>query len=123
MKMNVKNIPLNTVYRFDVNKYVLSTMLDRTRDGQSIFTEPKKFTEIYQISEDGVLLRIASGTLIDNPEVYDFNRGFAIKDYDKDMILSFKVPFELQEVGLKELYELRLAIEKNYNKRNNINIK
>ena len=116
MEINVSNIPLDTVYRFDVNKYVLATMLDSTREGEYPLKEAKKFTEVYQIDEDGTLSRIASGELINDPSVYDFNRGFTIKDYDKDMNISFKVTMKLEEVGLDKLYELRSLVEKNYNK-------
>lgn len=116
MEINVKNMPLDTVYRFDTNKYVMATMLKETRDGNYPLNEEKRFTEVYQIDNDGALNRIASGTLIDDPDVYDFNHEFAIRDYDKEMSVSFNVTMHLQEVGLDELYELRAAIEKNYNK-------
>ena len=42
MELNVSNMPLNTIYRFDTNKYVMSTMLKETRDGNYIANEPKK---------------------------------------------------------------------------------
>ena len=118
MELNVSNMPLNTIYRFDTNKYVMSTMLKETRGGNYIANEPKKFIEVYQFDLDGVLERIASGTLIDNPDVYDFNRDFAIKDQDNDMVLSFKVPIRLEKVDLDELYQLRRGIELNKKKRN-----
>ena len=114
MGLNVKNIPLDTVYRFDTNKYVMATMLNETRGGNLITEKPKRFTEIYQFDMDGSLIRTTSGVLIDNPNLYDFEHVFAIKDYDNDMTISFKIPIHLQKVGLDELYELRAGIEKNY---------
>ena len=115
MGINVSNMPLNTIYRFDVNKYVMSTMLTETRDGDKL-KKPTKLIEVYKIDNDGVLLRMASGTLIDKPNVYDYDHLFAIRDMDKDMTISFKVPMYLQEISLNELYELRSAIAKNFNK-------
>ena len=117
MAVNVSNIPLNTIYRFDINKYVMSTMLTNTRGENYPLREPTRFTEVYQIDDDGYLYRVASGTLIDNPMIYDFAHGFAIRDYDKDMVVSFKISMNLEKVGLKELYELQAAVAQNYEKR------
>ena len=118
MELNVKNMPLNTIYRFDTNRYVLSTMLTETRGENYPLKEPTKFIEVFQIEDDGRLHRSASGTLVDNPDVYDFNHEFAIRDYDKDMVVSFKVSTHLEEVPIDELYDLRSAIEKNFKKSN-----
>ena len=118
MEVNVANMPINTLYKFDTNKYVWSTLLKETRNGNYKQDEFVKFTEVYEITEEGYMRLIASGKLVDNPEVFDYSKEFAIFDYDKDDTISFKVTMFLQEFGINELHELREAIAKNYNKRN-----
>ena len=113
-------MPLNTLYRFDTNRYVFSTMLNETRNGNYKQDKSIRFTEVYEITEEGYMNLVASGKLVDNPNVFDYSREFAIRDYDKDDIINFKVTMFLEELELKELQELREAIAKNYNKRNKL---
>lgn len=115
MKKDISNIPLNTIYRFDINKYIMATMQKGDND-TFISDEPKRILWVYQIDNDGSLIRIAHGTLVDKPDVYDYSRGFSIQDFDKDMNVSFRVTMELQELTLNELYDLKDAVAKNYKK-------
>ncbi len=118
MKNNVANMPMNTLYKFDDNRYVIALMLNNTRNGNYPMNEPKRFTEVYQIDPDGLMSRVASGSLVNNPAVYDFDKNFSIMDYDMDELISFNVTMPLQEVGLDELYKLRNSIARSYNSRN-----
>ncbi len=112
MKINVSNMPINTLYKFDDNKYVMALMLKETREGGYPSNKASRFTEVYQIDDTGFISRIASGKLIDNPSVYDFDKLFAIKDMDMDTIMSFAVTKPLKEVNLNELYQVKEAISK-----------
>ena len=118
MEVNVSNMPINTLYRFDTNRYVFSTMLNETRNGNYKQEDATRFTEVYEITDEGYMSLVASGKLIDNPNVFDYSKEFAIRDYDRDDVISFKVTMFLEEVGIKELHELREAIARNYNRRN-----
>ena len=118
MEVNVSNMPINTLYRFDTNKYVWSTMLNETRNGHYKQSEFTKFTEVYEITNEGYMNLIASGKLVDNPDVFDYSKEFAIFDYDKDDTISFRVTMFLEELDIKELNELREAIARNYHKAN-----
>ncbi len=118
MKNNVANMPMNTLYKFDNNQYVIALMLNQTRNNSFPLKEPKKVTEVYQIDPDGVMTRIASGELINNPNAYDFDKMFAIKDYDMDTIISFKVNEPFEEVKLNELYKVRDSVNKSKMERN-----
>ena len=88
MKENVSNMPLNTVYKFGNNDYVWSIMLNQTRNGQNKQEKPTRYTEVYRIDRDGLMKKIASGRLIENPDS-DYSRRFVIYDYDQDTNLSF----------------------------------
>lgn len=116
MEINISNMPENEVYRFDTNKYVISTMLKETRGNSVPLRESTKFFEVYKFDKDGTILRMASGTLIDSKD-----NSFSIKDLDNNMIINFKIAHKLELVPLKELYELRSSIERNYKKENETN--
>ena len=114
MELNVSNIPMNTLYKFGDNYYVISLMLDQTRNNTYPLDKPKRFTEVYKLDPDGIMTRVTSGILVDNSAAYNFNEEFAIRDYDMDDIFSFKVNMPLKEVGLEELYKVRDAIARSY---------
>ncbi len=116
MRLNVSNMPMNKLYKFDNNSYVWSVMLKETRGGNYPSNEPSKFTEVYRIDGTGSLVRVASGRLVDNPSINDFDHRFSIFDYDADCDYSFFVEMPLQEANLDELYKLRDAIATNYNR-------
>lgn len=113
MGLNVSNMPLNTLYKFDDNRYVISFMLDATRNHSYPLNKPKRFTEVYQVDANGVMTRVVSGDLINKPDVYDFDKMFSIKDCDMDQIFSFKINKPFHEVELNELYKLRDAVNNN----------
>ncbi len=113
MQYNVSNMPLNTFFRFDTNRYVFSTMLFETRNGNYKLDKPTKFTEVYEIGMDGSMKLVASGRLIENPSVYDYTTNFAIMDYDQDDTIQFHISMYLQEVSKEELKEIREAVANN----------
>ena len=117
MKVNVSNMPLGKLYKFDDNRYVIKLKLTETRGGNYPSNEPHVFTEVYQIDGMGFMERIVSGNLINNRSVFDFDKNFAIFDYDQDTSYSFGVT-EFKEASLEELYKLRAAVEREYNRRN-----
>ena len=114
MKTNVSNMPINTLYKFDDNRYVIKLMLKETRDGNYPSNEASEFTEVYEKNTDGYMYRKVSGILVDNPDVFDFNKQFAIYDPDNDMQITFEVK-EFNE-HVEELSEVRQAIEREYNR-------
>ena len=118
MKVNVSNMPLGTLYKFDDNRYVIALMLYETRNGNYKSKEPSRFTEVYQIDGDGYMSRMASGSLVNNPDVFDFDKNFSIMDYDMDMNINFAVNGGLKETSLEELYKLRDAIARSYEEKN-----
>ena len=118
MELNIYNIPINTLYRFDINKYVWTTYLTETRGNSHKQDRPLKVTEVYEITDEGYMRLVASGKLINEPDKGDFSREFGIFDYDKETTTNFKVTMYLHEVGLKELYELRNAVARTYRKNN-----
>ena len=117
MSVNVSNMPMNRLYKFGDNSYVWSVMLNETREGIYRNDESRKYTEVYRIDENGVLTRIASGSLVDKPSTNDYDKRFAIYDYDKNCVLSFFIEKPISEVNLDDLYKLRDSIPKDY-KRN-----
>ena len=117
MGLNVSNMPMNKLYKFAEGSYVWSTMLKETREGNYPSNQPSKFTEVYRIDGNGILTRVASGRLVDNPSINDFDKRFSISDYDQDYILSFFVEEPLKEADLSELYKLRDAIATGYKSR------
>ncbi len=111
--LNVSNIPLNTLYQFDINKYIWTTMLNETRGGKHIQEAPFKVTEVYEITLDGFIKLVTSGKLTSEPGKRDLTREFEIFDYDEETTKSFRIPMRLQELKLNNLYELRDAVRKN----------
>jgi len=116
VEINVSSIPLNTIYRFDVNKYIWSTMLSESRDGSIKHKKPIKYTEVYEITKDGYMRLVASGNLVHNKSNDGYSQGFAIENNDDKSKTDFRVTMYLHEVTLRELYELRDAIAFNYKK-------
>ena len=114
MKLGVSNMPSNTLYKFDINKYVWSTMLNESRSGNYKQNQPIRYTEVYEISEEGYINLIASGRLTPSDDVVDYTKGFSIWDYDKEGKINFNIKNDLQEIKLNELYEIRDAIGRNY---------
>lgn len=117
MGINVSNMPMNKLYKFGDNSYVWTVLLKQTREGNYISSEPKKYTEVYRLDGNGNLVRIASGRLVDNPSINDYDNRFSIFDYDKDYDLSFFVEQPFKEANLDDLYKLRNAISKEYESR------
>ena len=117
MAINVSNMPMNKLFKFGENSYVWSVMLNETRDGNYHNSEKRKYTEVYRIDANGNLVRIASGSLIDNPSINDYDNRFSIFDYDQDSGYSFFVEQPFKEANLDDLYKLRDSIAKSYNGR------
>ena len=117
MKLDVSNMPINTLYRFDINKYVWSTMLSESRNGNNKQSAPIRYTEVYEITNEGYIKLLASGALVPNKNEYDYVKGFSIWDYDQEKRVDFKITIYLEELKLKDFYELHKAVEKNYNLR------
>ena len=117
MKVNVSNMPMDKLYKFNDNSFVWSTMLSETRGGYFKQEKPSKFTEVYKIDETGFMKRVASGRLVDNPAINDFDHRFSIYDYDNDMDFSFFVK-TFEEADLEDLYKMRDSIDKSYSNRN-----
>ena len=113
-ELNVFNIPINTLYRFDVNKYVFTTILAETRGGIKRTDNPVKVTEVYELTDEGYIKRLASGKLTTEPGKRDFTKEFSIFDYDKKTTTNFKISMYLEELKLNDLFELRDAIAKTY---------
>ena len=105
MKINVSNLPLNTLFQFDKNCYICSLMLDETRRHKYQLDNPKKFTEVYRVSDDGLEI-LASGEVIDNPRLYNFDRNFAIFDYDNKDVVDFKITMPLKDITASDSHEL-----------------
>ena len=116
MEINVSNIPLNTIYKFDVNKYIWTTMLTESRDGSIKHNNPVKYAEVYEITKEGYMKLLASGKLVHNKNNDGYSQGFAIEDYNEKSKTDFRITMYLREVTLRELYELRDAIAFNYKK-------
>ncbi len=121
MKVNVSNMPMNKLYKFADRSYVWTTQLYETRNGNYKDTTPKEYTEVYRIDGSGLFTRVASGRLVDNPAINDYDHRFSIFDYDQDMMLSFFVEEPFKEANLDELYKLQKAIARSYesNQKNN----
>ena len=118
MEVNVSNIPLNTLYRFDINKYIWKTKIHETRGGKHKQDIPFIVTEVYEITQEGFFRLVASGKLTTEPGKRDF-REFGIFDYDKNVTNNFKTTMHLEELKLNEWYELRDAVRKTYNRNKN----
>ncbi len=114
MERNVSNMPLNTLYRFDDNRYVWTVELNETRAGNYKSKEPIKLTEVYVVDGSGLMSRLVSGRLNVNPAINDFNHRFSIFDYDKDTEYSFMIKGPFREAKLDEVYKLRDIIEREY---------
>ena len=114
MEINVSNMAINTLYRFDTNKYVWTTKLSETRGGTHKEGGSFDVTEVYEITNEGYIKLVASGKLNVNPN----NNEFEIFDYDKETTTSFKVTMHMQQVSLNELHEIRDAVARNYSKAN-----
>lgn len=109
--MNVSNMPMDKLYKFADNSYVWSTMLYETRNGNYKNDKPSKYTEVFRIDGNGLLSRVASGRLVDNPSINDYEHRFAIFDYDNDTTYSFFVETPFREANLDELYEIKELME------------
>ena len=118
MEINVSNMPMNKLYKFADNSFVWSVMLSETRGGNYKQNTPTKFTEVYRVDGTGFMIRAASGRLVDNPAINDFNHRFSVFDYDNDMELSFFVEMPLKEATLDDLYMLRDSIARSYEEKN-----
>ena len=116
MEYNVSNIPINTLYKFADNKYIIALMLNETRNGNYYKEEPRRFTEVYEIRGPEFMSRIASGLFVDNPNVYDYNKGFAIRDLDSNDTFSFEVTMPLEEANLDEINKVRDTIASEHNR-------
>ena len=116
MELNVWNIPINKLYRFDTNKYIYKTKLSETRGGSHKEKGTFEVVEVYELTMEGYTRLVASGKMVDEPLNRQNEREFQIFDYDKNETIPFKVSMYLQEVTLKELYELREGIARNNRK-------
>ena len=114
MEVNVSNMPKNKLYKFADRSYVWKTMLYETRDGNYKDMNPKEYTEVYRIDGTGLMRRIASGRLVNNPSINDYDSRFSIFDYDQDMELSFFVEEPFKEANLEDLYKLQQSITRTY---------
>lgn len=110
--INVLNMPINTLYKFAENRYVFSLMLNSTRLGNFYSEEPMRFTEVYEIDNDGNMIKLVSGKLIDNPRVFNLDKTFLIYDYDQDLSYAFDVQIPLEEASLQEVKKLKEAMHK-----------
>ena len=108
--INVSNMPENVLYKFDNDRYVIAFRLNETRNGAYHFDEPTRITEVYTILGNGLMDRIASGRLVDNPSVFNYNEKFAINDYERDDMITFGVTMPLQQAGVEEFKKLREKI-------------
>ena len=117
--LSVNNLPINTIYRFDTNKYLRTTQLMETRGGKHKQDVPFKVTEVYEITQDGYIKLLASGKLTSEPGKRDNSREFQIFDYDTNNTKYFRITMYLHEVNLDELYELRDAVIRNKNRKKN----
>ena len=111
MKINVSNLPLNRLYQFDNNHYICSMMLDETRRHKYQLDKPKRFTEVYRFSDDGIEI-LASGEVVDNSKLYNFDRNFAIFDFDRNDTIDFNITMPLKDITLDKSYELSELIPK-----------
>ena len=75
---------------------------------------PVKVTEVYELTDEGYIKRLASGKLTTEPGKRDFTKEFSIFDYDKKTTTNFKISMYLEELKLNDLFELRDAIAKTY---------
>lgn len=110
--LNVLNMPINTLYKFAENRYVYSLMLNSTRLGSFCSEEPTRFTEVYEIDNDGNMIKLVSGKLIDNARVFNLDKTFIIYDYDQDLSYAFDIQIPLQEANIIELKKLKEALNK-----------
>lgn len=114
MEINVSNMPVGKLYQISDKRYVIKLLLKETRRGNYPSNEPSEFIEVYEKDDNEYMHRVASGGLVNNPSVFDFNKHFAIFDYDQDMIIHFDV--EKFELVPQELSKVMEAIQREYNR-------
>ena len=109
-------MPINALYQFDTNKYVYSTLLTESRGGSEKHEKPVLYTEVYEITNDGYRRLVASGKLVPNKDIPDYNLGFAIVDPDKKETIDFKISMYLTEMKINDFDELCDAVARNHKK-------
>ena len=113
-KMNVMNIKPYNLYKFANNHYIWKIILRSTRNGNYVGNKYKDFTEVYKIDENGLMTKVASGYLINNPNTFDYNKEFAIFDYDQCTSINFNIEMPLIKANVNELKLLREEIAREY---------
>ena len=116
-EINVSNMNVNTAYRFDINKYVCTTIVMESRNGTKKFSEPVKCTSVYELTDEGYLKPLASGELIPNKEVPSYIEGFSIRDFDTNEISNYKAPMYLQEISFDDLNDLKEFVSISHRKK------
>ncbi len=118
MKLDIFSLPLDRIYQFNDNSYIVSTMLTETRGGKYKLKEAKKFTEVYEYDGKNVVL-VASGEIVLNPRMYgNYDYLFAIYDYEKNDNYNFEITMPLWDVT----DDIMHFINNNKTKKKNINI-
>ena len=119
MGLNVKNIKLNSIYKFDDGKYITIRVTNKTANGIRINKGPKELVFVYEV-ENGSIINVISGRIVDKMEEYDINKEFMIIEYDSEKPYTYQINKPLEEVTLIEALRLKKMIVM-YNHRNNIN--
>ena len=94
---NVHNLPKDTIYQFDVDKFLWKIELNNPQNDNKVL-----FTEVYEI-KDNIIHKIVSGILVDNPNM-DKEDRFSI--LDNENVLEFKqtMPFKEADVNVLCLF-------------------
>ncbi len=108
MKVNVSNMPMDTVYRFSDDSIVWSK---KTTEKEP-FQKSNVITEVWRLNAANELLRQARGELVDNPNGNDYDNRFVIHDLDINKDLTFYVTSPFEKATLEYLYVLKEAADK-----------
>lgn len=97
MGLNVNNLRMEGIYRFDDDKYIMLHNTFKTMKGNRIKNGPVPLVFVFEF-EDGLIKNGICGRFFYKKEEYDINKEFFIADYDSNTIHEFKIRIPFQEI-------------------------
>ena len=101
MDITVKNLPLDRVYKFDDNKYIVTHRVFYKNASSYMMNTPTEYTYVYEFENDRVSNCIY-GRIVDKQEPYDINKEFRLITHDTEEVVEYDINIPLHEITGEE---------------------